>query len=85
MTREVITVLQAENVRVHGTVLLPTRAPQAPVRTAAAPQAPSHAPASPQQARVVESNTEYAILEVVCSCGAKMHIQCNYGNVAKNA
>ncbi|MBN1125646.1 MAG: hypothetical protein JXA82_11605 [Sedimentisphaerales bacterium] len=84
MTRDVVTILQAEKVRVHGTVLLPTRAPEAPVRTAAPTQAPSHAPVLPQQARVIESNTEYAILEVVCSCGAKMHLQCNYGNIAKN-
>ncbi|MCE5186610.1 MAG: hypothetical protein LLF76_10845 [Planctomycetaceae bacterium] len=34
-----------------------------------------------QQARIIESNSEYAILEVCCSCGAKSHIQCNYANV----
>lgn len=35
----------------------------------------------PQQARVVESNSEYAIIEVTCSCGGKSHIQCNYAHL----
>jgi hypothetical protein len=43
------------------------------VRTASA--------AEPIQARIVESNSDYAILEIVCSCGCKTHIQCNYANV----
>jgi hypothetical protein len=34
------------------------------------------------QARIVESNSDYVILEVICSCGQKSFIQCNYGNVA---
>lgn len=36
---------------------------------------------TPQQARVVESNSEYAIIEVTCSCGGKSHIQCNYAHL----
>ena len=38
-------------------------------------------PGTAQQARIIESNSEYAILEITCSCGCKSHIQCNYGNV----
>ncbi|HOK66164.1 MAG TPA: hypothetical protein PK054_10220 [Anaerohalosphaeraceae bacterium] len=34
------------------------------------------------QARIVESNSDYVILEVICGCGQKSFIQCNYGNVA---
>lgn len=40
-------------------------------------------PQVPQEARIVESNSEYAIIEVVCSCGAKSHIQCNYAAMTK--
>lgn len=39
-----------------------------------------------QQARIVESNNEYAIIEVTCSCGSKAFVQCNYaalGNVGQ--
>lgn len=50
---------------------------------------PSRAQASrapmPQQARVVESNSEYAIIEVTCSCGSKTHIQCNYAHLAEGS
>ena len=31
-----------------------------------------------QQARIVESNNEYAIIEVTCSCGGRAFVQCNY-------
>ena len=34
-----------------------------------------------QQARIVESNNEYAVIEVTCSCGGKAFVQCNYSNV----
>lgn len=36
----------------------------------------------PAQARIVESNSDYVILEITCGCGQKSFIQCNYGNVA---
>jgi len=42
---------------------------------------PAAAVSVPREARVIESNSEYAILEVICSCGSKMHIQCNYGGM----
>jgi len=35
--------------------------------------------AVPQQARVIEANDEYAVIEVVCSCGQTMRLQCRYG------
>lgn len=35
----------------------------------------------PAQARIVESNSDYAIIEITCSCGQKSFVQCNYGNV----
>lgn len=42
----------------------------------------SAGPSGAAQARIVESNSDYVILEVVCGCGQKHFIQCNYGNVA---
>ncbi|MCK5566196.1 MAG: hypothetical protein KAJ07_13210 [Planctomycetes bacterium] len=41
-------------------------------------------PGNIEQARVIESNEQYAIIEIVCSCGAKSHIQCNYGDIAES-
>jgi hypothetical protein len=42
----------------------------------------SCSPGEPAQARIVESNSDYVILEMVCGCGRKSFVQCNYGNVA---
>ena len=39
---------------------------------------------APAQARIVESNSDYVILEMICGCGRKSFVQCNYGNVAVN-
>ncbi len=38
-----------------------------------------------QQVRVVESNTDYAILEVTCGCGSKGYVQCNYAELTQQA
>ena len=34
-----------------------------------------------REARIVESNSEYAIIEVICSCGSKAFVQCNYADL----
>jgi DUF971 family protein len=53
--------------------------------TSLRPLTPSAAMAhEPMQARVVESNSEYAIIEVICPCGQKTHIQCHYADAAKS-
>lgn len=83
MVRNVVKVVRKEQVRVGGKVHVPAQGPQAPVGGADSTEAPGHA-SVPQQARVMESNSDYAILEVVCSCGATMHIQCHYGHVTQN-
>lgn len=32
------------------------------------------------QAKIVETNPEFAILEITCSCGTKTHVRCEYNN-----
>ena len=84
MTSKQIRVLKSDQVKVSGTVRL-TPGGAAPVRTAFSAQAGTpQADVQPQSARIVESNSEYAVIEIICSCGAKNHIQCNYGDVAKS-
>jgi hypothetical protein len=36
-------------------------------------------------ARIVESNTDFTIIEVVCSCGAKMYLRCRYSEIDPSA
>lgn len=80
---KLIKVLKSDQVTVSGSVrLIPEVA--APVRTAFSARADSpQTGSSPQSARIVESNSDYAVIEMVCSCGAKNHVQCNYADVAK--
>lgn len=78
-----VQVLKHHQVEVTGSVsLLPgTRMPVG----GALPRAAGPACGLPQQARIVESNSEYAIIEVVCSCGGKSHIQCNYAHLSEGS
>lgn len=76
LTRRV-KVLKSDQIDVAGTIQIsPFTCSSQPL---SAPQAGA-AGASVQQARIVQSNQEFAILEVVCGCGCKSHIQCHYAN-----
>jgi len=81
MIHRPIKVLKSDQVLVNGSVRLEIGG--AHVRTESDTQAHIHT-GCPQEARIVESNNEYAIIEVVCSCGAKSHIQCNYADIAQS-
>ena len=37
-----------------------------------------NATSSPAQVRIMENHPEFAVLEVACGCGAKIHIRCEY-------
>jgi hypothetical protein len=30
------------------------------------------------QARIIENHADHAVIEVACSCGAKVHLRCDY-------
>lgn len=78
-----VQVIKHHQVEVSGSIcVLPSGT--SPVRSGPAGRA-STGTAQPQQARVVESNSEYAIIEVVCSCGGKSHIQCNYAHLSEGS
>ncbi|MBE0534101.1 MAG: hypothetical protein IH624_00425 [Phycisphaerae bacterium] len=90
MTKDKVRVIKGDQVRMCGSVCLGLQATSGctrliPVGSSASARMPAgrkDAPA-PQQARILESNDEYAIIEVTCSCGAKSHIQCNYASMTK--
>ncbi len=83
MESKLVKVLKSDQVLVSGTARLDIGGGIAPVRTATSGQAASHAGFAAQQARIIESNDEYAVIEVTCSCGAKTHVQCNYSRPAE--
>ena len=86
MTRKIIEVLKGDQIRFSGTVHLATGgiAPGGAAMSGRTNNCKSNAAAQVQQARIVESNNEYAILEITCGCGSKSHIQCNYADIAQS-
>ncbi len=40
-----------------------------------------HATVGITKVRILENQNEYAIMEVICSCGRKTIIRCDYSNV----
>ena len=75
-------ILKSEDVRLEGQFHLDL------AQAASAPgghQPRSGVPAAPQ-ARVLENNPEYAVIEVTCTCGASTRLRCEYaGTRAKNS
>lgn len=76
MRHKVIKVLKKKDVRVGGSVQLGEES-----ASGSGVPAGRVGGTTAQQARIVESNNEYAIIEIVCSCGHKTHVQCNYSQV----
>ena len=83
-----VKVLKGDQVLVSGSVCLETGSSLAPVRTSAPSDGGAHASAKPghaQEASIVETTDQYAVIEVVCSCGSTTRLQCNYAEVAASA
>ena len=78
MRRKVIKVLKKDKVKVGGSVQLKGGA------GGGSNSGPAPSGTTAQQARIVESNNEYAIIEITCSCGQKTHVQCNYSHLAES-
>ena len=76
-----VKILKAEQVVINGSVRLEIGG-GAPVRTEPSAQAGTFADV-PQEARIIERNNEYVIIEVTCGCGRKSHVQCNFGDMAQ--
>jgi len=77
-----VDVIKKDQTHDCGTVRLGNGDKNAPVR----PVTPSRTvPQGSIQARLVDSNEEFALIEVICSCGAKTQIQCRYAPEPANA
>ncbi len=80
MIRQTVKVAKRNSVKVGGSARIAPLSGAAPVRTKTSARASSPPSAGPQ-ARLVESNAEYAIIEVTCTCGTKNYIQCSYADL----
>lgn len=82
MAPRLFDLIKNDDVQVEGSIRLGIRGRANPVRTQPS-SAQAGDPNQPQQVRIVESNSEYAIIEVMCACGNKCYVQCNYADMAK--
>jgi hypothetical protein len=82
MIYKTIDVIKKHKTCVSGTVRLGMGESNAPVR----PSTPSRAvPQGSIEARLIDSNNEFALIEAVCSCGCKTQIKCCYAAEPANA
>ena len=70
--KSAIRVLKANEVEVSGTYSLATGMSSLP-----AAQGAGQIQGTPQ-ARIVEQQTQYAVLEITCACGHTMQVKCDY-------
>jgi hypothetical protein len=65
-------ILKANDVKVQGTFHLDVeQSSKKPTSTGKITSAP--------QVCIIESNTEFAVMEIICSCGTKIRVRCEYG------
>jgi hypothetical protein len=68
-------IIKGSQVNLNGAFKLNTADPiPQPERTTSTPSKP----ATPVQAKVVEKNNEFAMVEVICSCGQNISVKCIY-------
>ena len=72
-------VIKSDKMEINGTAHVEPATGTVQCRPLASSEAAGAAGAAIQQARIIESNDGYAILELICSCGCKSRVQCNYG------
>ena len=79
-------VLKSDAVKVEGKFQLGTESTATETATTANTNTPKPNPGSVKtQARIIENNPEFALIELTCSCGTKTHVKCQYNNAGANA
>lgn len=76
MEKSAARILKSTDVKMDGTFRLENSV-QVPQQQKAKPSS-AVAASSAVQARIVESQPQFAVIEVVCSCGTKTLIRCEY-------
>jgi hypothetical protein len=67
-------VLKGSDVNLEGTFRLDIG------RGAAGPANEKNSAPAAVQVRVIENNSDYALIEVTCGCGEKTQVKCEYAN-----
>jgi hypothetical protein len=68
-------ILRSDEVKLEGTVRVGT------AQLTANQQGSRSSGAAAQQVRIVENHPEFTVIEVICSCGARTYLKCEYDGV----
>ena len=68
-------ILKSDSVELHGCFRLGLNGPQTP--QSAKPSDRSVAPINPE-VHIVEKNANFALIEIICCCGTRMQVKCEY-------
>jgi hypothetical protein len=71
---ETARIIKGNDIKLEGTFCFDANQPL----QSAAPTQRAASSSGAVQARIVESQPQYAIIEVTCSCGTKTHIRCEF-------
>lgn len=69
-------IIKGSNVKLEGTFRLDAGIARPAAKEPPAAASQQAAPAV--QARIIESNPQYAVIEVICTCGTRTQIRCEY-------
>jgi hypothetical protein len=65
-------ILKAKDVKLQGCFHLDIARP-------ANPAGPARTASASPQVRIVETHTDFAVMEITCACGTQTRIRCEYG------
>jgi hypothetical protein len=74
MVKTIGRILKGRDVTLQGSLRLDVESLQM------SPTTKTGAPAGTPHARIISTDPQFVIIELVCSCGAKTHLKCNYDN-----
>jgi hypothetical protein len=72
---ETARIIKGNDIKLEGTFRFDANQP---LQSAAPTQRAAASSLGTVQARIVESQPQYAIIEVTCTCGTKTHIRCEF-------
>ena len=73
-------IIRSDEVKLEGQVTLQMKQPQSPAQPS--PQSTAKQPAA---AEIVENHPEFAVIQVTCCCGEKMHLRCEFAGAETGA
>jgi hypothetical protein len=74
MQQAVGRILNGDEIEVEGQYCLPVIQPEPPVR------GPDSSGSAAPQARLVENQPAFALIEMTCACGRKTYVRCQYAD-----